>query len=277
MKREDLFIVSKLWNSDHRPDRVIPALKLSLSKLKLDYLDLWLMHGPVSFPPDKPMLSDIKSYDELDKTPVEVTWKCMEQAYEMGLAKAIGVSKFTAFDLHNLLCSCKVVPAVNQVELHPFLHEKELVRFCERRGIVVTGYCPLVRPSSGVVRIPVYPRASTIHLTAAPAIKEVPKDGNLTFASNLPVGEVDVSIMTNPVLVSIAKAHNKTPAQIALRWQLQFGPNLVTIPKTVTPGRPLENISIFDFELTPEEMEQIEGLDIGYRVSEVRRTIMNAL
>ncbi len=147
----------------------------------------------------------------------------MEELVREGLVRAIGVANFTAPMLVDLLTYAKVPPAVNQIELHPYLQQSELVEFCKYKNIVVTAYSPLGSP------------------------------GNFGKAKNMPV------IVEDPVIIEIAKAHGKTPAQIMIRWAIDRG--TVPIPKSVTPERISENIAVFDFELTPDDMSRIATLD----------------
>lgn len=146
--REDLFITSKLWNTFHRPDLVIPALKKTLANLNTPYLDLYLIHWPFaykeesdSFPKDandKILFSDV---DYLD------TWKVLEEAVDLGLTKSIGISNFNAAQTKRVLDSCRIKPAVNQIECHPYLTQQKLGAYLKSVGIVVTAYSPLGSPN----------------------------------------------------------------------------------------------------------------------------------
>ncbi|KAK2183693.1 hypothetical protein NP493_299g00020 [Ridgeia piscesae] len=226
--REDVFIVSKLWNSFHAAEDVKVGLQKTLEDLGLDYLDLYLMHWPYGFqrgdelfPLDKDgnlLYSDVHYLE---------TWKAMEKCVEEGLVKNIGVSNFNSLQFQDIIDNCSIKPAVHQIEVHPYLTQQKLVRFCQDKGVAVTAYSPF---ASGPV-------------PGAPA--EV---------SNL-LGET--------VLKTLATKYNKSPAQVVLRWLLQR--DIIVIPKSVTPSRIKENIQVFDFELTSDDMEAVNGLNKNYR------------
>lgn len=226
------------------------------------------MHWPVAQLPDGEESKDKNNEFNLEKIPVEVTWKAMEEIYEKGLVKAIGVSNFTVGYLYNLLCGCKIRPAVNQVEMHPFLQQRDLVEFCNREGIAVTAFCPLARPGKEPNVVSLVPRCSPC---SCPRATPSPSSSSSSLKANASIGDVDVNISTNKVIVDISKKHGKTPAQIVLRWFLQLSPNVIAVPKSTTPGRPTENYGVFDFELSKEEMSEIEGLDFGYQICPGRR------
>ncbi|KAF8303387.1 Aldo/keto reductase [Clavulina sp. PMI_390] len=135
VKREDLFITTKLWNTNHRPENVPKDLDRSLKQLEIDYVDLWLMHWPVAF---------LKGSTELDNSvTVAETWIAMSNMLKTGKVKNVGVSNFTVSNLKQLIAATGIKPAVNQVELHPFLQQDELLEYCAREGIHVTAYFPL--------------------------------------------------------------------------------------------------------------------------------------
>lgn len=200
--REELFITSKLWNDDHGFDETLEAFEVSLDRLGLDYLDMYLIHWPLS------------SQEQRAET-----WRAMEQIYESGRARAIGVSNFNISHLDELLETAVTMPAINQIELHPYLTQTEVRAYCDNVGIAVESWSPLMRG-----------------------------------------GE----LLTNPTISGIANAHGKEPAQVILRWHIQSG--LIVIPKSVTPERIEENISIFNFELTDDEMRRIDDLNQNKRV-----------
>lgn len=200
-RRKNLFITTKLSNKQQRTGDVRKALQDSLTNLHTDYVDLYLMHWPN---PD--------TYLE--------SWKQMENIYEEGLARAIGVCNFHQHHLETLLAHGKIVPAVNQIERHPLLSQKPLLDYCKQKGIAVTAYSPLAR----------------MHDT----------------------------LIHNPALEAIAKAHGKSVTQIILRWDIQCG--IATIPKTANKARLKENISLFDFALSEEEMNIIDGINQNFRV-----------
>lgn len=200
--REDLFVTTKLWNSDQGASKVRAAFESSLKKLQLDYVDLYLIHWPM---PAKNLYIE--------------TWKELEALYNEGKIRAIGVSNFLPTHLDNLLAHATVTPAVNQIELHPYLPQYELQEYCKQHGIQVESWSP--------------------------------------------IGGSGGTLLSNKVLVELAKRYNKSTAQIVLRWHIQNG--LVTIPKSVTPSRIRENIDIFDFELSPEDMMTINALENGMR------------
>lgn len=228
VKREDLFITSKLWNTFHRPDLVEPAIKKTLSDLGLEYIDLYLIHWPMGYKEDgdlfpekdgKTLYSDV---DYLD------TWKEMEKLVDKGYTKSIGVSNFSASQIDRVLSIARIKPVTNQVECHPYLNQKKLIDYCKSKGIVVTAYSPLGSPDRPWAK---------------------PDDPQL---------------MDDPKLKNLAEKYHKTPAQILLRYQVQRGN--ITIPKSVTKSRIAENFNIFDFELSDEDMKYIDSFDCNGRV-----------
>ncbi|MGG3157754.1 aldo/keto reductase [Priestia megaterium] len=193
--REELFITTKLWVQDTGYENTKKAFAKSLERLQLDYIDLYLIHQP---------FGDVYG-----------SWRAMEELYREGKIKAIGVSNFYADRLVDLITHNEVVPAVNQVETHPFCQQVESAKLM--------------------------------------------KENNVQIESWAPFAEGKNDIFQNEGLVSIAEKHNKSVAQIILRWLTQRG--VVVIPKSVRKERIIENFNIFDFELSQEDMEKIATLD----------------
>ncbi|XP_076472191.1 aldo-keto reductase 1B-like isoform X2 [Babylonia areolata] len=222
--REDIFVVSKLWNTCHRPDLVRPSLMKTLEDLGLKYLDLYLMHWPMAYkeggdflPTDengKVLFSDV---DYLE------TWRSMEDCVDVGLVKDIGCSNFNSKQLQRLLDEARIKPAVDQFEVNCYIGNRKLIEFCQSKDIVPTAFGPLGTPS---------------------------KDGNL-------------GLLKEPVISELAAKYKKTPGQVALRFLVQQ--NITVVPKSVTPVRIEENIKVFDFELTSEEMEKLYSLNKNFR------------
>lgn len=221
--REDVFVTSKLWNGGHRKDAVRAACEATLQDLGLGYLDLYLMHWGVATPADEEVL-DADGVLIEEKVPIRETWEAMEALVRNGLVRAIGVANFTAPMLIDLLSYAETPPAVNQIELHPYLQQSKLVKFCQSRDMVVTAYSPLGSPGNFKGR---------------------------------------VSPLDDETIKEIAARHKKTPAQVLIRWAIQRG--TIAIPKSVTPERIGENISVFDFKLSESDMELISGLERGLR------------
>lgn len=226
--RKDIFITSKLWNTFHRPDLVRGAIETTLKNLKLDFIDLYLIHWPMGYKEDGelfPKDADDKTlYSDVDYLD---TWKEMEKLVEAGLTKAIGISNFNSKQVERLLSIAKVKPVVNQVECHPYLAQKKLSAFCKDRGIAITAYSPLGSPARPWVT------------------------------------DKEPVLLEEPALVALAEKHNKSKAQVLLRWQIQR--NHIVIPKSTNPTRIAENFNIFDFTLTAEDMEAINKLDRNLR------------
>ncbi|KAF8928723.1 NADP-dependent oxidoreductase domain-containing protein [Dissophora ornata] len=151
--REELFITTKLWNNSHRPEDVLPALEVSLKNLGLDYIDLYLMHWPIAFKSGPvPLVKDEEGKVLLEDVEVIETYKAMEDLIATGKTKAIGVSNFTVKSLEKLLEVAKIVPAANQVELHPENPQWELLEYCNSKGIHLTAYCPLGSSDSLLIK-----------------------------------------------------------------------------------------------------------------------------
>ncbi|KAJ0987302.1 hypothetical protein J5N97_005658 [Dioscorea zingiberensis] len=222
--RAELFITSKVWCNECHPHLVLPALKRSLRALQLEYLDLYLIHLPIS---SKPEGSLYPIYCE-DLLPLDLKplWEVMEECQKLGLVKAIGVSNFSCKLIEELLLTAKIPPAVNQVEMHPVWQQKELREFCAKKGIHVTAYSPI--------------------------------GGQAGENSRNMVLECDV-------LKEIAKVRGKTVAQVSLRWGYEQGVSMVV--KSFNKERIEENIQIFDWELTDEELYRISLIPQSKKVT----------
>jgi len=227
--REELFITSKLWNNAHAKDNVMPALQKTLKDLQLDYLDLYLIHWPVVFKEDVVFPEGTDGYIALEKLPVIETWNVMESAVEKGLIKSIGVCNFSAKKIEDLVNKANIKPAINQVELHPYLSQYPLLETCKKHGIFLTGYSPL--GSSG----------RPAEMTA----------------------EDEPSLLENKVILEVAKKNDKSAAQVILNWALTRGS--IVIPKTITPARAIQNFAAQNFELSEVDMSAIDEMDCHFR------------
>ncbi|KPJ16305.1 1,5-anhydro-D-fructose reductase [Papilio machaon] len=218
VKREDLFITTKVWQHNHREADVEKSVRASLKRLDMDYVDLVLMHWPMSI--------SVDGVDE--KIDYLETYRGLEAVLQKGLTRAIGVSNFNLQQMQRLLANCNVVPVVNQIEINLNLGQKELVEYCQSKGLVVVGFTSFGTMVPGRV------------ISGSPEPK-----------------------LDNPTMVAIAKKHGKSVTQVALRYLYQRG--IATIPKSLTKNRILENASIFDFELDDKDVAEIAKFDIGYR------------
>lgn len=226
IKREEIFVTSKLWNTHHARDNVVTACKRTLRDLGLDYLDLYLMHFGIAITHgshDEPL--DEQGYVITENISIRETWEAMEDLVETGLVRAIGVSNFTAPMLLDLLSYARIEPAINQIELHPYLQQERLVDFCHYKGIAVTAYSPLGTPGS--------------------------------------LRQNDSVLLEDKLVQEIAERHSKSPAQILIRWAIQR--NTIAIPKSTNSDHMKANREVFDFELAQEDMEAIRKLNRRYR------------
>ncbi|WP_234364406.1 aldo/keto reductase [Lunatibacter salilacus] len=226
--REELWITSKLWNDSHAPADVLPALQLTLRNLQLEYLDLYLVHWPVSLKKGVDFPTKKENFISYTDSPLTSTWTAMEQLVGQGLTRHIGVSNFNTSKLAEILAVAKIRPEVNQVELHPFLQQETLTSFCEKNRIFLTAYGPL----GAAYRV---------------ANEEV----------NHPI------LLENTTIRRIADKHKSTPAQIVLAWGMLGG--IAVIPKSVNHQRIRENLESIHVALDEEDMEQISFLEGPYR------------
>lgn len=200
--REEIFLTTKLWNENHSYDLVLSSFEESLKKLQTDYIDLFLIHWP----------NPVKFRDNWQSANAE-TWRAMEELYQAGKIKAIGVSNFLPHHFEELKKTATIFPMVNQIFLAPGELQKEVVSYCQEHNVLLEAYSPL-----GTGKI------------------------------------FDVSEMQE-----LSDKYGKTIAQIAIRWSLQHG--FLPLPKSVTPSRIEENLAVFDFELSDEDMQRIDQLD----------------
>lgn len=197
--RDELFITTKVWNSDQGYDQTLAAFDTSMQKLQLDYLDLYLIHWPKT-------------------EQMQQTWKALEHLYQTGKVRAIGVCNFEQVHLEQLMLEATIKPMVNQIELHPLLSQVPLREYCMKHQIHIEAWSPLGQGT----------------------------------------------LLDHSTLLQIGQNHQKSAAQVILRWNIQHG--IITIPKSVNQKRIIENISIFDFELTSEEMHLIDQLNTDGRI-----------
>jgi len=240
--RDELWVTSKLWNTYHARGHVRPAVERTLRDLQLEHLDLYLVHFPIAlefvpfedrYPPGwvfDPAAADPRM--RLARVPLAETWGAMEDLVTAGLVRRIGVCNVGTALLRDLLNSARIPPAVVQVELHPYLTQEKLLRFCREEGIAVTAFSPLGAPSY------------------------------------LPLGMATPgeSALDEPVVRAAAAAHGRTPAQVLLRWGVQRG--TAVVPKTVRADRLAENLALFDFALAADEMAAISALNRGRRFND---------
>ncbi|XP_065069697.1 aldo-keto reductase family 1 member A1-A-like isoform X2 [Rhopilema esculentum] len=228
LKREDLFITSKLWNTKHGAEDVMPALKTSLELLGLEYLDLYLIHWPIGLKAgDNPFPKDEHGHLLYSDVHYLETWEALEKCVDAGLVKSIGLSNFNSLQVEEVCSKARIQPAVLQVECHPYLNQSKLIEFCKKKNIVVTAYSPLGSPD-----------------------RPWAKPG-------------DPYLLDDPKIIKMAKKHNKSPAQICIRFQIERGVSV--IPKSATPERIKQNSEVFDFSLTKHEMEEIESYNVPWR------------
>lgn len=211
----------------HRPDLVKPALEATLKHLKLEYLDIYLIHWPMAYKEDGELFPQENGKVAFSDVDYLDTWKAMEKCVEAGLTKSIGISNFNSKQLERLLSACKIKPVTNQVECHPYLPQNKLAAHHKALGVVLTAYSPLGSPDRPWAK---------------------PDDPKL---------------LDEPKLQAMADKYKKEPAQILIRYQIEKGN--VVIPKSVTKSRIISNADVFDFKLSAEDVTEIDAFDCNGR------------
>ncbi|KAH8899417.1 Aldo/keto reductase [Thozetella sp. PMI_491] len=241
VKREELFIVSKLWNTFHEAERVEPIVRKQLADWGLEYFDLYLIHFPVAleyvdpsvrYPPGWHVDGDSKV--SRSNATIQETWGAFEKLVASGLSRSIGISNFQAQLVYDLLRHAKIPPATLQIEHHPYLVQQELVNLCKAEGITVTAYSS-------------FGAQSFLEFKMAHAESAVP-------------------LFEDTTIKSIADKHGRTTAQVLLRWATQRG--LAVIPKSSSEERLKANLACTDFDLTDGEIASISALNKGIRFNQ---------
>jgi aldehyde reductase len=237
VKRSDVFVTSKIWSTFHSFDLATQSIDVFLKELQLDYLDLVLIHWPFGYREGGTMFPKCDDGYNMHASDVDYieTWKAMQAAVKAGKVRSIGISNFNAQQVQRIIDVGGDVPCVMcQVELHPYFPQTELVEFCRKNNILVTGYSPLAN------------------------------NGHMFRKEGQP------NLLVEPVLLKIAKAHGKSTAQVVIRWFLQKG--LIVIPKSVTATRIVENFEVFDFELSAEDVKEVDSLSaVNWRILHLER------
>jgi D-xylose reductase len=241
-QREDLWITSKLWNTYHSQEHVKPALEKTLSDLGLDYLDSYLIHFPIAQPfvpfekryPPEWIYDPEASQPEMKTAPVPLfeTWRAMESLVTDGLVKTIGVCNYNTGLLNDLMAYATIKPSELQIESHPYLTQERLIRLAHNYGLEVTAFSPL---------------------------------GAMSYFE-LDMADPLESVLSQSVIIAAAKAHGKTPAQVTLRWGVQRGCSLIS--KSTKTERLKENLDIYDFSLSEQEMTDISALNRNRRFND---------
>ncbi|XP_016978087.1 aldo-keto reductase family 1 member B1 isoform X2 [Drosophila rhopaloa] len=227
IKREQVFLVTKLWDIYHEPQMVKYACEMQLKLLGVDYIDLYLIHSPVGVPyiSDDDLMPHLNGELRTNDVDYLDTYKSMEQLVDLGLVRSLGLSNFNAKQLERLLESCQIKPVALQIECHPELVQIPLIELCKLHNITVVAYSPLGRPKT---------------------CRPLPEYYN------------------DPKVLALADKYGKTPAQIVLRYLIDIG--TVPIPKAAQQVHLIENLDVFDFHLTPEELLQLRSFNMGRRI-----------
>lgn len=227
VRREELWVTSKLWNTAHKENQVKPALEKTLQDLQLDYLDMYLMHWPIAMKESAGFPFKGADFLTLDEVPLEETWTGMIKQKEAGLVRHAGVSNFNILNLEKL---CRVeCPEMNQVEMHPFLPQQKLADYCKSKNIAMTAYSPL---------------------------------GSLD--RNPKAKSPDEPLMLEqPVVRKIAEAHGATPAQVLIAWSMHRG--IAVIPKSVNKHRISENFEATELSFTEQEFDHLNAMEQTFR------------
>lgn len=224
VKREDLWITSKLWCNRHQPDLVEGALRQTLADLQLDYLDLYMIHWPVVFKPEVHRPEQASDFLSLEEMPIAETWAALESCLDAGLCRNLGVCNFSVKKLRSLITDCRIRPSANQVECHPLFPQSELLEFCNSEQIQLVAYSPL---GSG-------DRPERMKADSDPNLFELPALGKL------------------------AQSKGITTGQLLLAWSVTRG--TVAIPKSANPARQLENLNAGSIGLSASELAIVDGL-----------------
>ena len=217
VKREDLFVVTKCWIANKKDPE--SALKTSLNKLQLSYVDLYLDHWPCG--------KDYTGENKWEFVSVKDMWPKFESLVEKGLTKSIGVSNYNVQNVLIVLSICKIKPVVNEVEFNPYLYQKDLKEFCDKEGIKIFSYYPMVKGR---------------------------------FCKEELIKEKGLDLLNEPIIKNLSKKYGKTPGQIVLNWHLHIG--VIPIPGTSKPTRTKENLGALEFKMDEDEYKSISDLSI---------------